>query len=137
MRTGREILEFLIVFCNRIYWSVLVGEIWILAPSCLVWEKISLVFYVMCILLSFPTVPLLQPSGRAFLRLYSEGVTCCRLEQSWVPAWVLVSVMTTLPPPSSTLRLNSAPNPPAAPVIRKFPFMALVSVSLSLRVFLE
>ena len=37
MRTGREILEFLIVFCNRIYWSVLVGEIWILAPSC--WRK--------------------------------------------------------------------------------------------------
>ena len=44
--------------------------------------------------------------------------------QSSVPACWFLSVRTTLPPPSRTLLLNSFPNPPAAPVIRKVPFMA-------------
>ena len=55
-------------------------------------------------------------------------VTCCNAWQTSLPAWLFLSVRTTLPPLSRTLLLNSFPNPPAAPVIRKFPFIAACAV---------
>ena len=50
--------------------------------------------------------------------------TCCSAWQTSVPACLFLSVRTTLPPLSRTRLLNSFPNPPAAPVMRKLPFIS-------------